>query len=72
MKAYVVTTHKNRLEDVSDNESQNMFSLKKDGSLSLNYPCSPFLSGALRTGCWSGAVMVLGKLPVPGRPTYLD
>ena len=21
---------------------------------------------------WSGGVMVLGKLPVPGRPTYLD
>ena len=21
---------------------------------------------------WSGGAMVLGKLPVPGRPTYLD
>ena len=25
----------------------------------------------LERGC-SGGVMVLGKLPVPGRPTYLD
>ena len=23
-------------------------------------------------GGWSGGAMVLGKLPVPGRPTYLD
>ena len=23
-------------------------------------------------GGWSGGVMVLDKLPVPGRPTYLD
>ena len=26
----------------------------------------------LHTGGWSGGAMVLGKLPVPGRPTYLD
>ena len=24
------------------------------------------------TGRWSGGAMVLGKLPVPGRPTYLE
>ena len=24
------------------------------------------------TGGWSGGAMVLGKLPVPGRPTCLD
>ena len=23
-------------------------------------------------GGWSGGAMVVGKLPVPGRPTYLD
>ena len=23
-------------------------------------------------GGWSGGAMVLGKLPVPGRPAYLD
>ena len=25
-----------------------------------------------RRSGWSGGAMVLGKLPVPGRPTYLD
>ena len=25
-----------------------------------------------RYGGWSGGAMVLGKLPVPGRPTCLD
>ena len=29
-------------------------------------------SGALKTRGWSGGAMVLGKLPVPGRPTDLD
>ena len=29
-------------------------------------------SGALPIGGWSGGAMVLGKLPVPGRPAYLD
>ena len=24
------------------------------------------------SGGWSGGAMVLGKLPVPGRPAYLD
>ena len=26
----------------------------------------------LTVGGWSGGAMVLGKLPVPGRPTYLE
>ena len=30
-----------------------------------------YQSGALPTGGWSGGAMVLGKLPVPGRPTIL-
>ena len=29
-------------------------------------------SGALPTEGWSGGAMVLGKLPVPGRPTHSD
>ena len=28
--------------------------------------------GFLACRGWSGGAMVLGKLPVPGRPTYLD
>ena len=32
----------------------------------LIYSFSPLSRG------WSGGAMVLGKLPVPGRPTYLD
>ena len=31
--------------------------------------CFSFLSALWE---WSGGAMVLGKLPVPGRPTYLD
>ena len=27
---------------------------------------------SIRNSGWSGGAMVLGKLPVPGRPTYLD
>ena len=30
------------------------------------------MSGNLTYGGWSGGAMVLGKLPVPGRPTYLE
>ena len=26
----------------------------------------------IEKGGWSGVAMVLGKLPMPGRPTYLD
>ena len=32
----------------------------------------PFFSFSLSLGGWSGGAMVLGKLPVPGRPAYLD
>ena len=33
----------------------------------------PWLASFLRGwGGWSGGAVVLGKLPVPGRPTYLD
>ena len=31
-----------------------------------------FYSCILSAGGWSGGAMVLGKLPVPGRPTNLD
>ena len=30
-----------------------------------------YITGYLLGGGWSGGVMVLGKLPVPGRPTIL-
>ena len=38
---------------------------------SLVYRFSP-LSPPLGRWGWSGGAMVLGKLPVPGRPTYLE
>ena len=38
------------------------------GHFSLIYPFSPFSSSLWERG-WSGGAMVLGKLPVPGRPT---
>ena len=51
-KTYIVTPHKDRLGE-TNNGSQNMFLIEKYGSLSLNYFCSPFLSGALSVlGKW--------------------
>ena len=38
------------------------------GCLGVNGPLSQYFS-LYRTGGWSGGAMVLGKLPVPGRPT---
>ena len=38
----------------------------------MRYPCSASRPGAMiniRYRGWSGGAMVLGKLPVPGRPT---
>ena len=49
--------------------------MEKSRELSLIYPYYPSLSGALSTVLskaqmgWLGVAMVLGKLPVPGRPT---
>ena len=49
--------------------------------ISSNYPCLelifivPKVFQPLKFDCitgWSGGAMVLGKLPVPGRPTNLD
>ena len=38
-----------------------------------SYPYSLGVMARIRSGKgWSGGAMVLGKLPVPGRPTYLD
>ena len=45
----------------------NIWFMEKNGKLSLNYPCHLFLTD----GGWSGGAKVLGKLPVPGRPTIL-
>ena len=33
---------------------------------------SSILFSLSRSEVWSGGAMVLGKLPVPGRPTYLE
>ena len=57
---YVVTPHLNR----SDEGSQHMVSSRNE----KNYP--KLSSNSLSyLGGWSGGAMVLGKLPVPGRPT---
>ena len=43
------------------------------GCLDIFTLICPFLSSfSLSLGRWSGGVMVLGKLSVPGRPAYLD
>ena len=43
----------------------------------LQMPSAAAVIGTLRVKLrlsmgWSGGAMVLGKLPVPGRPTYLE
>ena len=38
----------------------------------LRVSVDPYIPNPLRCLGWSGGAMVLGNLPVPGRPTYFD
>ena len=53
---------------------QVLFSLKNNNKIYLWMSSDAVVIGPLRAKLkkrWSGGAMVLGKLPVPGRPTIL-
>ena len=78
MKTYVVTPHENHLAEMVIMLGHNI--RLKGVIYGKNYLFYPFLSGALafmtkifqKARGRSGGAMMLGKLPVPGRPTNLD